>query len=62
MGDELDMMGPVDYLVVEFPDARVPGTCCNESSIWSTGGSELKSQGVLAEAEFQQQKSRILNA
>jgi Family of unknown function (DUF6325) len=25
MGDELDMMGPVDYLVVEFPDARVPG-------------------------------------
>jgi hypothetical protein len=25
MGDELDMMGPVDYLVVEFPDTRVPG-------------------------------------
>jgi hypothetical protein len=25
MSDELDMMGPVDYLVVEFPDARVTG-------------------------------------
>ncbi|WP_255622079.1 DUF6325 family protein [Pseudonocardia sp. DSM 110487] len=25
MSDKLDMMGPVDYLVVEFPDARVPG-------------------------------------
>lgn len=25
MGDERDVMGPVDYIVVEFPDARVPG-------------------------------------
>lgn len=25
MGDELDVMGPVDYVVVEFPDARIPG-------------------------------------
>jgi hypothetical protein len=25
MTDELDTMGPVDYLVLEFPDARVPG-------------------------------------
>jgi hypothetical protein len=25
MGDELDSMGPVDYIVVEFPDARVTG-------------------------------------
>jgi hypothetical protein len=25
MSDELDTMGPVDYLVVEFPDARVTG-------------------------------------
>ena len=24
MRDELDTMGPVDYLVVEFPEARVP--------------------------------------
>lgn len=25
MSDELDSMGPVDYLVVEFPDAQVAG-------------------------------------
>lgn len=25
MGDDLDVMGPVDYIVVEFPDARIPG-------------------------------------
>jgi Family of unknown function (DUF6325) len=24
MSDELDVMGPVDYIVVEFPDATVP--------------------------------------
>ena len=25
MDDELDIMGPVDYIVVEFPDARLTG-------------------------------------
>lgn len=24
MRDEMDVMGPVDYIVVEFPDASVP--------------------------------------
>jgi len=48
--DDLEDMGPIDYLVVEFPGSRMTGK----------GLPMLKSQGVLSEAEFQEQKRRIL--
>ncbi len=43
-----DEIGPVDYLAVEFPGGA--------------GGADLSAwAGVLAEAEFEREKARILN-
>jgi hypothetical protein len=37
--DDLDQMGPIDYLVVEFPGSRMTGRASLCSSTWSTGAS-----------------------
>jgi hypothetical protein len=37
--DELDQMGPIDYLVVEFPGSRMTGEGLPCSSTWPTEGS-----------------------
>lgn len=36
MRDEMDVMGPVDYIVVEFPDASVPEDVLQKRTILSS--------------------------
>ena len=39
VADDLEQMGPIDYLVVEFPGSRMTGRACPFWSTWSTGAS-----------------------
>ena len=50
-----DELGPVDFLAIEFPGGRItaPGF---EQLLGA-----LLSEGVLTQAEFEQEKGRILN-
>lgn len=43
MGDDIEEMGPVDYLVVEFPGNRMTGEGFPCSSIWSIAASSASS-------------------
>ena len=38
-GMDVDLMGPVDYLVVEFPGNKMTGEGCRCWWIWWIGGS-----------------------
>ncbi len=90
--DDLDQMGPIDYLVVEFPGSRMTGEGlpldqqAYEQQAYQQQAyaepepapapaddmdaklaqlkqlGELKTQGVLSEAEFEAQKARILGS
>ena len=53
--NDLQDMGPVDYLIVEFPSSKMTG-----EGLPLLG--ELKSQGMLSEEEFAAQKRRIFGS
>ena len=36
MADDVEAMGPISYLIVEFPGNKMTGAGLARSSIWST--------------------------
>jgi Short C-terminal domain len=62
-----DELGPIDFLAVEFPDGRISASGFEELLSLVRQGTirvldaELKNAGILTDAEFEQQKARILN-
>ena len=43
MNDDLDEMGPIDYIVVEFPGSKMNGEAFRYLSTSSTGASSASS-------------------
>lgn len=43
MSDPIDEMGPIDYVVIEFPGNRMTGEAFPSCSTWWTAGSSASS-------------------
>ncbi|MGH9288096.1 MAG: SHOCT domain-containing protein [Acidimicrobiales bacterium] len=74
MADDVEAIGPVTYLIVEFPgnDAQqqyappppspAPAALAADPIEQLKDLAELKAQGILTEADFEAQKARILGS
>ena len=56
--EEFNEMGPIDYILVEWPGRQPNGEGAVIDQLKELG--ELKSQGILTEEEFAAQKAKLL--